>query len=116
MIIDGLLDRQNGFVFGTNPAGVEYDGQVIRVPIPALTEERRKELVKVAKGYAEDGRVAVRNVRRDANEALKKEHKDGDLTEDEEKRAHGRIQEVTDRFVKEIDSTLAAKEKEILEI
>jgi ribosome recycling factor len=98
---------------GLNPGN---DGQVIRVPIPALTEERRKELVKVAKGYAEDGRVAVRNVRRDANEALKKEHKDGDLTEDEEKRAHGRIQEVTDRFVKEIDSTLAAKEKEILEI
>jgi len=98
---------------GLNPAN---DGQVIRVPIPALTEERRKELVKVAKGYAEEGRVAVRNVRRDANESLKKEHKAGDLTEDEEKKAHERIQELTDRFVKEIDETLSGKEKEILEI
>jgi len=98
---------------GLNPAN---DGQVIRVPIPALTEERRKELVKVAKNYAEEGRVAVRNVRRDANESLKKEHKKGDLTDDEEKRAHDRIQELTNRFVKEIDETLSGKEKEILEI
>ena len=98
---------------GLNPGS---DGQVVRVPIPALTEERRKELVKVAKGYAEDGRVAIRNARRDANENLKKEKKSGDLTEDEEKRAHDKIQEMTDKFVKEVDDTLTGKEKEILEI
>jgi ribosome recycling factor len=98
---------------GLNPAS---DGQVIRVPIPALSEERRKELVRVAKGYAEEGRVALRIVLRDANDSLKKEHKAGKLTQDEEKRAHDRIQELTDRFVKEVDTTLSVKEKEILEI
>ena len=98
---------------GLNPSN---DGQVIRVPIPALTEERRKELVKVAKTYAEEGRVGVRNVRREANDALKKEHKAGDLTEDEEKKAHDKIQELTNKFVNEIDTTLSSKEKEILEI
>jgi len=98
---------------GLNPAN---DGQVIRVPIPALTEERRKELVKIAKNYAEEGRVSVRNIRRDANDSLKKQQKSGDLTEDEEKRAHDRIQELTDKFVKEIDENLTGKEKEILEI
>jgi ribosome recycling factor len=98
---------------GLNPAN---DGQVIRVPIPALTEERRKELVKVAKNYAEEGRVSVRNIRRDANDSLKKQRKSGDLTEDEEKRAHDKIQELTDKFVKEIDENLIGKEKEILEI
>ncbi len=98
---------------GLNPGS---DGQVIRVPIPALTEERRKDLVKVAKGYAEDRRVEVRNHRRDANDSLKKAHKSGDLTEDEEKRGHGRVQELTDKFVKQIDEILAGKEEEILEI
>jgi len=98
---------------GLNPSN---DGQVIRVPIPPLTEERRKELVKFAKHAAEEGRVAVRNARRDANDALKKALKDGKLTEDEDKRGHGRIQELTDRHVKEIDGILAAKEKEILAI
>lgn len=98
---------------GLNPAN---DGQVIRVPIPALTEERRKDLVKVAKGNAEDGRIAVRNARRDANDQLKKAAKAGDLTEDEEKRAHDQVQEMTDKFVKEVDALLKAKEDEILEI
>jgi ribosome recycling factor len=98
---------------GLNPGS---DGQVIRVPIPALTEERRKELVKVAKNYAEEGRVAVRNARRDANESLKKEKKSGDLTEDEEKKAHDKIQVITDDHIKEIDGILSGKEKEILEI
>lgn len=98
---------------GLNPAN---DGVVIRVPIPALTEERRKELVKVAHGYAEEGRVAVRNARRDANNALKKGHKDGDLTEDEEKRGHTRVQELTDQCIQEVDGILDAKEREILEI
>jgi ribosome recycling factor len=98
---------------GLNPSS---DGNVVRIPIPALTEDRRKELVKIAKGYAEDGRISVRNARRDANDALKNEKKKGDLTEDEEKKSHDRIQEMTDRFVKEIDDVLSAKEKEILEI
>ena len=98
---------------GLNPSN---DGQVIRVPIPALTEERRKDLVKIAKQYAEDGRIALRNARRDGNDALKKAAKDGDLTEDQEKRGHDRIQELTDKHVKEIDAILAAKEQEILEI
>lgn len=98
---------------GLNPSS---DGSVVRVPIPALTEERRKELVKVAKTYAEDGRVAIRNARRDANDLLKKEKKSGDLTEDEEKKGHEKIQEMTDKFVREIDDVLASKEKEILEI
>ena len=98
---------------GLNPSN---DGQVVRVPIPALTEERRKELVKIAKTHCEEGRVAIRNARRDANDALKKGFKDGKLTEDEEKRGHDKIQELTDKYVKEIDVALAAKEKEILAI
>lgn len=98
---------------GLNPSN---DGQVVRVPIPALTEERRKDLVKIAKHHAEEGRVAIRNARRDANDALKKSLKDGKLTEDEDKRGHGKIQELTDKSVKEIDGVLAAKEKEILAI
>jgi ribosome recycling factor len=98
---------------GFNPSN---DGNVIRIPIPALTEERRKELVKIAKGYAEEGRISVRNARRDGNDDLKKEKKDGTLTEDEEKRSHDRIQELTNDFVKQIDDVLDAKEQEILEI
>jgi ribosome recycling factor len=98
---------------GLNPSS---DGNVVRIPIPALTEERRKELVKVAKGYAEEGRISVRNARRDANDALKNEKKKGDLTEDQEKKSHDRIQEMTDKFTKQIDEILSAKEKEILEI
>jgi ribosome recycling factor len=98
---------------GLNPGS---DGQIIRVPIPALTEERRKELVKVAKGYAEEGRVAVRNARREANDSLKKEKKSGALTEDEEKKGHSKVQEMTDQFIKEVDEVLSGKESEILEI
>lgn len=98
---------------GLNPSS---DGSVVRIPIPALTEERRKELVKIAKQYAEEGRISVRNARREANDELKKEKKAGDLTEDEEKRSHDRIQEMTNDFIKEIDEVLSAKEKEILEI
>jgi ribosome recycling factor len=98
---------------GLNPSS---DGQVVRVPIPALTEERRKELVKVARGFAEESRVSVRNARRDANEQIKKMKKAGEIAEDDEKRAHERVQELTDRFIGEIDDLLAAKEAEILEI
>lgn len=98
---------------GLNPMN---DGQVVRVPIPVLTEERRKDLVKICKGYGEDGRVAVRNARRDANDSLKKGQKAGDLTEDDEKRGHDKVQTLTDKFVKEIDDLVGTKEQEILEI
>lgn len=97
---------------GLNPAN---DGQVIRVPIPALTEERRKDLVKVAKHDAEEGRVAVRMARRDANEALKKGLKDGKLTEDDERKALEKIQKLTDQRIKELDDLVVAKEHEILQ-
>jgi ribosome recycling factor len=96
---------------GLNPMN---DGQVIRVPIPALTEERRKELVKVAKHDVEEGRVSVRMARRDANEALKKALKDGKLTEDEERKALEKIQKLTDQKIKDLDDILASKETEIL--
>ncbi len=92
------------------------DGKVIRINIPPLTEERRKEYVKVAKGMAEQARVAVRNIRREANEELKKRQKSGDLSEDEEKRGEDEIQKLTDDFVEQINKKLEAKEQEILEI
>ncbi len=92
------------------------DGKVIRVNIPPLTEERRKEYVKHAKQLAEQARVAVRNVRRDANDSLKKAQKDGDISEDEAKRGEDEIQKLTDQHIKDIDQLLEAKEKEILEL
>lgn len=92
------------------------DGKVIRISIPPLTEERRKEYVKLAKNMAEQSRVAVRNVRREANDELKKAEKDGELSEDELKRAEDDVQKITDRYVEEINAMLEAKEKEILEI
>lgn len=92
------------------------DGNVIRLQIPQLTEERRKDLVKVAKKAAEEGKVAIRNVRRDEMDALKKLEKGGELTEDERKRAEEQIQKLTDRFTRELDELLVAKEKEILEV
>ncbi len=92
------------------------DGKVIRINFPPLTEERRKELVKVAKNTAEQSKVAVRNIRRDANDELKKQMKNGDISEDEEKRGIDEIQKLTDNSIKEIDSLLESKEKEILEV
>lgn len=92
------------------------DGKLIRVPVPALTEERRKDLVKQCKKMAEDGKVAIRNQRRDANEALKKQEKDKAISEDEGKRAQDEIQKKTDLAVAEVDKILAEKEKEILTI
>lgn len=92
------------------------DGKIIRITIPALTEDRRKELVKVARKYAEDAKVAVRNVRRDANDQLKKMEKDKALSEDERKKAEEDVQKLTDKYVGEIDKITQAKEKEILEI
>ena len=98
---------------GLNPAN---DGKVIRLPIPPLTEERRKELVKKLHGVAEHHRVSVRNIRRDGNEAVKKLLKDKKITEDDDKRAHDEIQKMTDGYMQKLDSAVKVKEKEILEI
>lgn len=92
------------------------DGKVIRINIPPLTEERRKEYVKLAKNMAEQCRVAIRNVRRDANEDLKKKQKDGSLTEDDFKKGVDDIQKMTDDFIKEVNDLLEVKEKEIMEV
>ena len=98
---------------GINP---NNDGRVIRLTFPPLTEERRKELVKEVKKMAEDSKVAVRSIRRDAIEKLKAMKKAGDITEDDQQNGEKKIQNVTDKFCAEIDSLQAAKEKEILEI
>jgi len=92
------------------------DGKVIRISIPALTEERRKDLVKVARKYAEEGRVSLRNVRRDVNEQFKKLEKDGKISEDELRRAQERVQKLTDDFTAQINQSIEKKEKEIMEI
>lgn len=98
---------------GLNPA---TQGNVIRVPMPPLTEERRKELTKVVKGDGEDAKVAVRNLRRDANEALKKLSKDKEISEDDERRGSDEVQKITDKFVAEIDKIVTEKEKEIMTV
>src|SRR6202050_2961910 len=98
---------------GLNPAN---DGKVVRLPIPPLTEERRKELVKKLHGVAEHHRVSVRNIRRDGNEAVKKLLKDKKMAEDDEKRALDEIQKMTDTYMQKIDAAAKTKEKDILEI
>jgi len=92
------------------------DGKVIRISIPALTEERRKDLVKVARKYAEEGRVSLRNVRRDVNEQVKKLEKDGKISQDEMRNSHERVQKLTDDFTAVVNQTIEKKEKEIMEI
>ena len=92
------------------------DGTTIRLVIPALNEERRKDLAKVVKKKAEDGRVAVRNVRHKAHDELKSQQKAGDITEDDNKRMQETLQKLTDRYCKDIDSLVAAKEKELMEV
>ena len=92
------------------------DGKVIRLGIPPLTEERRKDLVKMAKKMAEDGRISVRNIRRHANDEIKKTEKAHEIAEDEMTRSTHKVQEITDKFVKEIDELLAAKEKDVMEV
>ncbi len=92
------------------------DGTVIRLAVPALTEERRRELVKVAKKFVEDGRVSIRNIRRDSNEHLKKAEKDEHVSEDERKRGEAEVQKLTDRYIKHLDDILNIKEKEIMEV
>ncbi|MFN8928980.1 MAG: ribosome recycling factor [Alphaproteobacteria bacterium] len=98
---------------GLNPAS---DGQLIRVPIPALSEERRKELSKIAGKYAEGAKVAIRNVRRDGMDALKQQEKDKKISEDEHRKQSDQIQKMTDDFVKKIDEALATKEKDIMSV
>jgi ribosome recycling factor len=92
------------------------DGKVIRLVIPAVTEERRKELIKVVKKFGEDVKVAVRNERRDANDELKNQEKAGELTEDDLKKALDEVQKKTDKAIKDIDQIIADKEKEIMEV
>jgi len=98
---------------GLNPVN---DGKIIRINIPPLTEERRKELVKVAKKFAEDAKIAIRNVRRDANETLKKMKNEKELTEDEMHRGQDEVQKITDSFVQKVEEVFSKKEKEIMEI
>jgi ribosome recycling factor len=98
---------------GLNP---QTEGQLIRVPIPDLNEERRRELTKVAAKYAEAARVSVRNVRRDGIEALRKREKDGDISQDEHRKLEKEVQSLTDGHIKRIDDTLSQKDKEILQV
>jgi ribosome recycling factor len=98
---------------GINPAN---DGQVIRLAFPPLTEERRKEYVRLAKHRAEEARTSIRNVRRHAKEALGRLEKDGEISQDEQRRAEERVQQLTDRFVGEVDTLLQHKEQELLEV
>ncbi len=98
---------------GLNPAS---QGTVIRVPMPALTEERRRDLVRVVKSEGESGRIAVRNIRRDANGDFKDLLKDKEISEDESRKAEDNIQKLTDKYIAEIDKLLEAKEKEMMEI
>ncbi|RAK52936.1 ribosome recycling factor [Phenylobacterium deserti] len=98
---------------GLNPV---VDGQNLRIPIPPLTEERRKELAKIAGKYAEQQRIAVRNIRRDANDDLKKAEKAGVINQDEQKRMEGEVQKMTDESIKRVDEALKTKEQEIMQV
>lgn len=98
---------------GLNPASA---GTVIRVPLPPLTEERRKDLIKIVRGEVESGRVAVRNIRRDANSDIKGLLKDKEISEDEARQSEDAIQKLTDKYIKEMDAQLSAKEEELMEI
>lgn len=98
---------------GLNPV---VDGQTLRLPIPPLTEERRKEIAKIAGKYAEQQRIAVRNVRRDANDDCRKAQKDGVISQDEEKRMEAEVQKLTDEAIKRIDEALKTKEQEIMHV
>lgn len=109
-IVENAIRNAN---LGLNPSN---DGTLIRVPIPALNEERRKEYVKLTKKYGEQGKVSIRNIRREANDLLKKIEKDKQISEDEKKRGEDEVQKLTDKYTAEIDSLLEQKEKEIMEV
>lgn len=98
---------------GLNP---QTDGNTVRVPVPDLSQERRQELAKIAAKYAEQARIAVRNVRRDGMDGLKKAEKDGEISQDEQKTGADKIQALTDGYIKQVDEALSAKEKEIMQI
>ena len=98
---------------GLNPSN---SGDMLRVPMPALTEERRRDLIKVVKGEGEDAKVSIRNVRRDANDQLKKLLKDKEISEDDERRAQDEIQKLTDKYVIEVDKALQVKEADLMAI
>lgn len=98
---------------GLNPL---VEGNMVRVPVPPLNEDRRKDLVKLVKKHAEEGKVAIRNIRRDANDHLKKAEKNKEVTEDEHKRIHDEIQKFTDTFIADVDKLVTAKEAEIMEV
>ena len=98
---------------GFNPI---VDGNMLRIPLPELNEQRRKELVKIAHGYAENARVAIRHVRRDGMDFLKKAEKDGDISEDDHRRESERVQKLTDETISTVDSLLAGKEAEIMQV
>jgi len=112
-VVSSIEKAINMSDLGLNPSN---DGRVIRLVIPMLTEDRRKELTKVAKKAGEEAKVAVRNERREANEKLKKAQKTGDITEDDLKRAEDEVQKTTDRFIKLVDEVILQKEKEIMEV
>lgn len=105
----GILKSELGLV----PSS---DGTHVRVPIPSLTEERRKELVKIAHRHAEEGRVAIRNVRREAKEMIEQLEEDGDISEDDAKRGLDELQKLTDKYIADVEALLASKDKEIMEV
>jgi ribosome recycling factor len=98
---------------GLNPVA---DGNIVRVPIPPLNEERRRELVKLVKKFGEEGKIAIRNIRRDTNEHLKKAEKEEHFSEDDRKRGEAEVQKYTDNHIKDVDALLTVKEKEIMEV
>jgi ribosome recycling factor len=112
-MLDSIMKAIQAANIGLNPI---KDADMVRVPIPPLNEERRKELVKLAKKFGEEGKVAIRNVRRDAIEHLKKSEKAEHFSEDDRKRGEQETQKMTDKFIKDIDTLLQLKEKEIMEV
>ena len=112
-MLDGIVKSIQTANIGLNPV---KDSDLVRIPIPLLNEERRKELVKLTKKFGEDGKIAVRNIRRDAIEHLKKSEKSEHLSEDDRKRGEQETQKQTDKFIKDIDTLLQLKEKEIMEV
>lgn len=112
-VINAIEKAIMGSDLGLNPSN---DGSLIRVPFPPLTEERRRDLVKLCKGYSEEARVAIRNIRRDANHKLDRLAKDGEASEDDVRRLEADVQKATDAHIKEIDEALKRKEAEIMEV
>ena len=115
---DGSLLKKIEKAIQTSELGInpQNDGRVIRLVFPQLTEERRRELVKQVKKYGEEGKVAVRNIRRDAMDYIKKLKKDSEINEDDQKKAEKDLQELTDKYIKKVDDACAVKEKELMEI